>query len=135
MMTETNGRSEFEGEITTEFAFRPGRPANDVRAALALVELACTPASQDKLVKALGELALATKARADGGDDSAARIALIARDLGEFPADVALAAIKRRRQGYTFFPSLAELMTACRLLGSRRMALRVGLRKALEEAV
>ena len=57
----------------------------------------------------LGELALVTKARADQGDDAMARIGILARELSEFPADVAIAACRRRARGYQFFPSLMEL--------------------------
>lgn len=129
-----NEAGEFEGVVVDTYEFRPGRPLEDVRTALAVVEVACQPATVKRLSAALGELALVTKTRAEETNDTAARIGILTRDLGEFPADVALAAIKRRRQGFTFFPSLAELMTACRLLGSRRMALRAGLRKAMEDA-
>ena len=126
---------QFDGEITQAFEFRPGRPRADVERALALVDLACEPATVGQVERWLAELALVTKARADHGDDAAARLAIIARDLREFPADVVRAAIKRRAQGYQFFPSLSELLMTCRLLGSRRLALREGLRRALGEAV
>lgn len=130
--TVTNEAGEFEGVVIDRYEFRPGRPIEDVRAALAAVEVACHPATPRRLSAALGELALVTKARADQGDDTAARIGILTRDLQEFPADVALAAIARRRKGYTFFPSEAELLTTCRIIGGKRMALRAGLRKALE---
>lgn len=132
MTNEADGQ--FEGVVVDRIDFRPGRPVEDVRQALALLELACTPARPERLAAALGELALATKTRKEGDDDTTARIGMFVRELEAFPADVALATCRRRAQGYQFFPSLSELLMTARLLGSKRLALRDGLRRALAEA-
>lgn len=132
--TETNEAGEFEGVVIDRYEFRTGRPVEDVRVALAAIEVACQPATTRRLSGALGELALVTKARAEQGEDTTARIGILTRELSEFPSDVALAAIRRRARGYQFFPSLSELRQTCQIIGGKRLALREGLRRALTEA-
>lgn len=123
---------QFEGVIVSACELRPGLSLADMEAALSVLERACTPASPRQLTAALAELSLLTKLKAEDGMDSTMRIAAMVPLLSEFPADVALTAIRRRRDGYTFFPAWAELRMSCQVLGSKRLAVRKALRERVE---
>lgn len=125
---------EFEGTFVSRMDFKPGLPVADLQRALAAIEQICRPADHRTLSKAVAEMAMLTKARAEDGADTATRIALMARHLEQFPGDVAVYACKRWADGYKFFPSWMELRMQCQMLGGRRLALREGLRRALVEA-
>ena len=109
-------------------------PRADLIAARAILDDACRPASADALASALGELALVTKARAEDGNETAARMATLTNLLRDWPGDVALAAIKRHRDGGRFFPAWADLLTSCRVIGGKRVALRRAVSLKLVEA-
>ena len=130
--TSLYGENGYEGEFVSSIEMKPDRPVDAVRATLMVLDAACAPADHRTLAKAVAEMAMVMKARAEDGMDTTTRVALIARNLAEFPGDVALAACKRQMDGYKFFPSWMELRMACQIIGGKRLALRAALRKALE---
>lgn len=122
---------QFEGVIWGGCSIHPGAPAADIAQARAIFNAACQPAEPRKIERALAELSMLCKSKAEETDDLAARLAIFANKLGSYPADVAMEAIKRWGNSEKWFPSWAELRMKCDLLGSKRMAVRDAL-KAIE---
>lgn len=83
----------------------------DMPKARHMVAMAMTPAPEPILAKELARLRMLTKVK-DRGDESALEAGLWMEMLGEYPADVAVDALKawpKTRQGM-WWPSWAELM-------------------------
>lgn len=79
----------------------------DARLALVEAQRWMAPADMHDLVRSLGELYIASAKARDAAEDMQAQIALYAKRLREYPADIALDAINGWRG--KFFPSLNEL--------------------------
>ena len=86
-----------------------GESLKDAHSALAEVEAWLRPASMETLSKALGEIYIRTARQKEASEDRKTRVLLYARELQKYPADLALAAMRRYRGVY--FPALAELET------------------------
>ena len=128
----TDGQYDGDFVAGVEIVGSPSRA--DLAEALAVLDDACRPAPNDRIVNALAELALVSKAKTEDGQDTAMRIAALARLLHDWPADVALAAIRRHRDGGRFFPAWSDLLASCRILAGKRMATREAVRRRLAEA-
>lgn len=91
-----------------------------MRSALAELAVWLRPASMEALVIELSERYLASGRQAETGDDRKALIALYARKLRDYPADVALDAVRGWRG--KFFPAFEELRDI--ILADRRLHVR-----------
>jgi hypothetical protein len=96
-------------------------PREDAEAALAEARRWFSPAPAHDILEAIGELMLRTRTRNDDSEDRQAVLGLYARALGDYPGDIALAAIGGYRG--IFFPALDEIRSAIEAspaLGRRR---------------
>jgi hypothetical protein len=109
----------------------PMPPREELELALAIFDAACERGDARKLGMALSEMAIKTKRRAEDAEDHHAMIQAYLGSLMAYPGDVALAAIKRCTDNDRWFPAWADLRRECDRLGSKRMAARETLRRAL----
>ena len=133
MSTVIGDDGQFEGSFVSKMEIGDV-PHADLIATRAILDDACRPAPLDVLTMALTKMALVTKTRKEDGPDTTARIATLTELLRDWPGDVALAAIKRHRDGGRFFPAWADLLTSCRVIGGKRVALRRAVSLKLVEA-
>ena len=93
--------------------------------AVAAVELACTPASDERLGKALAELRVVTVGRDMSAEDVAWQAHTYLRLLADWPADVALEVLREwpSRQNGRWWPTWHELEAILRRKASSRKAL------------
>jgi len=101
---------------------------SDAQSALREIQNWMRPASMESLVRALSELYLTTARAGEGSEDRKAVVALYARKLRDYPADIALDAVTHCRS--KFFPAFEELREA--VLTDKRFAVRRQKMRALE---
>lgn len=119
---------QFEGsEVSFVLHGEVGKAERDQ--AIRLVSQSLRPAGPELAAKELGRLALLTKSRAEGDDDTKARLVVMADELANYPADVVLDALRYWARTEKFFPAWAEL----RDLLDRRVQRRKRLRAALQD--
>lgn len=111
----------------TGYSLLDDPPPADLHSAQAILADACLPASDDVLRRELTRLRVSTKARDMDADEIALTLQVIAEEAVEFPADVAVAALRRWAKREIFFPSLAEIRDEMQRLGKRRLALEAAL--------
>jgi hypothetical protein len=77
-----------------------------------LIEEAMRPAARDVLARELARLRALTVSRAADADDTRIIFAVYLDALAEYPADAAVAALRRWPHDHKFWPALAELADA-----------------------
>lgn len=111
------------GYEITGYSLTTRPPSADLLAARKIVGAACEPASDDVLRRELTRLRVSTKARDMDADEISMTLQVILEEAIEYPADVAVAALRRWAKRETFFPALAEIRDEMQRLGKRRRAL------------
>ena len=112
------------------YEFNHAVPHDALEDARRQVNAACAPASETMLGRELARLRVSTKSRDLDETELALTLQVLAEEAAEWPADVAVAAMRRWAKRETFFPSLAELRAEMQAMGRRRLALGDLLRKA-----
>lgn len=123
---------QFDGVQVTGCQISPKATANDIRAALMLINEQCRPCGPDFAMEQLAFLRARTKARADM--DGKLTSVAYTDWLAEYPTDAARAACEEWARGMVFWPAWADLQRICDRLVSKRLVLRKALQKALEPA-
>lgn len=91
----------------------PTRPSPDIAGALAWLREASQPATRERLEHALAELSVLT-ARPPTDDDTAdLQLHAYTERLRQYPADVALSALRHSANECRFWPSWSELRELC----------------------
>jgi len=92
-----------------------GRPAADeCRAALAIIDAETKPAAPAKIVKWLTELKFKTRSRTESTDDVEAQLALYARELRSWPANIVEHVLRELGDSSPWWPAWADLLAALR---------------------
>ena len=112
------------------YSFHPKLvPVTDIDAARELAEQAMLPAPPKVILAELARLRVSTKIRAEDERDMALRFQVLAETMEEFPADVAVAALRRWARREVFFPSVAEIVEEMHRFNRRRQSLLTALRR------
>lgn len=85
----------------------------ELRSALALVGRCLKPTPAKFIVEQMAACDLVTKARAEHEGDTAARAAIFAEDLAEFPADVVAEAFRYWRRTEKWSPTVSDIRERC----------------------
>jgi len=117
------------GEWTCDIA--PGVNVETLRAAYRIAKAAVDVQSSDELVmNALMALRSRTASRKQDSEDVSARAKMYVTELTRFPPDVVVEAGKQLGRTQTFFPALAEIVTACEALVAKRRAILAAIERA-----
>ncbi len=108
-----------------------GVRATAAREAEALRQL-CRPLAFPALAKELARLRVSVAKRPEGDVDYKAAVAVYAEELGKYPADLVVAALRTWARAERFWPTLAELHDRIGPKARRRLALLEALERIAE---
>ncbi|MDJ0945886.1 MAG: hypothetical protein QNJ30_20660 [Kiloniellales bacterium] len=98
---------------------------------LRLVEQACAPMAEHKIMLLLGRVRVMTQGRLTDAQDLVAQSKFYARELRKWPADVVEYVLRTQPSASKWWPAWQELEEQLALHGKRRLLLRDALRRLL----
>ena len=108
--------------------------AENLEAALTLVESCCQRATPAEISRELTRLRLSTKSRAESADDLVGRFQILTEECSLWPADMVFSTLRGLSRSEIFFPSLSVVRDRLQTTGRRRQSLLKRLSEALDVA-
>jgi hypothetical protein len=109
-------------------------PKSDLIAARTAAEIALLPSTPEDCVDAMTELWIVARRKSTSADDGELTLAIYAKALVEFPAGVVEQACAKWLRSSPFWPSVSELLEACRNERKPRQLLLLAIKLALRDA-
>ncbi len=119
-----NSRSEF---MAYEFA---GAPADDIAAALLIVDFVNQPTPREITVMAVTTMKLRCGSKNQTREDLEASLTIMVSDLGQYPPDAVVCACRTCAEECRWFPAWADVLDILLPMVRRRRAMK----KVLEQA-
>ncbi len=134
-----SGEYGFEGTVLRGYDLRTPKNAAGwemVAEGLAILDAALVPAERGTVRNELARLKIATKSRAQDGNDMTFEQAVYLDELSSYPVDVVVEACRKWARRETFWPSVSEAVAECdRLVNWRRVTRDALARMAQAQAV